>query len=133
MTTPSPNIQIPSLAKSLTEESARQLAEIKPTNHSLAEDTTGHRLVGKTANFDQKIYIHPESYNHLRMELAGHWPGLWSYVGWAMAHKAELFIERMNDATDLKLQFDTAKVDSTCLAYLNALRKMRGISPFQLN
>lgn len=135
MTAPSPHIQIPSLAKSLAEESARQLAEIKPTNHSLPEDSKqyGHWLDGGAQkNFDEKIYMFPESYNQLRKELMNYWPALWEAVGWPMAYKAELFVERMNDATSLKLQFDTAKVESTCLAYLNALRTFRGISEIRL-
>lgn len=126
------SVHIPSLAKALTEESARQLAAIKPTNTSLPLDsvTTGHTPFSEAEaakkNFDQKIYMFPESYNQLRKELINYWPHTWSSVGWSMAYKAEDFVAAMNEALGLKLQFDTQKVEAICLTYLHALRDRRG-------
>lgn len=79
-------------------------------------------------NFDQKIYMFPESYNELRRELVTHWPTLWQHVQWPMAYAAGLFIERMNDALDLYVQMDSHRVDAICTEYLQALRKKRGLS-----
>lgn len=127
----SPQVQIPSLVKSMQEESARQLAEIKPQT-ILAKEDSGpykHKPVDKDAPFSEKVYLFPESYNALRAELFLYWPNLWSQVGWAMAFKAEDFVERMNDALEMKLQLDGNKVDATCQAYLNKLRQLRGLSP----
>lgn len=88
-----------------------------------------HDMDSKAAdkNFDQKIYMFPESYNELRRELVAHWPELWKLVGWPMAYAAGLFIERMNDALDLYVQMDSHRVDAICTEYLQALRKKRGI------
>jgi len=77
-------------------------------------------------NFDEKIFMFPESYNALRKELHDNWPNLWALVGWRMAHRAEEFVEYMNDALDLAVVFDTEAVDFICTTYLNALKKKRG-------
>ena len=79
-------------------------------------------------NFDEKIYMFPESFNALRVELLNYWPSLWQVVGWVMANNAQEFVIRMNDALSMNLQFDTAKVDAICKQYLNRLRKERGLS-----
>lgn len=125
-----PAIILPSLEKSLLEEQNRQLAEIKPQTVLSKEDTgqSAHKLVDPKANFDQKIYMFPESYNALREELYNHWPNLWELVSWCMAFQAEDFVAIMNGALDMKLQVDGNKVDATCQAYLDALRAKRGLS-----
>lgn len=130
MSSSSPNIQIPSLAKAIQEESDRQLAEIKPQQIAGPDDAGAHAhgLVADSAHITEKIYLFPESYNALRRELHDNWPSLWMLVGWAMAHQAETFVEIMNDALDLKLQLDGNKVGATCHIYLNALRAKRGLS-----
>jgi hypothetical protein len=127
----SPTVQIPSLAKSIQQEQERQLAEIKPQLILSKEDSgiSAHRPVGDNAAFTDKIYMFPESYNALRRELHDYWPNLWSAVSWSMAHKAEEFVERMNDALETKVQFDGNKVEATCQHYLNILRALRGLSP----
>ena len=73
------------------------------------------------------FYFFPESFNELRKELtSGHWENLWAVVGWRMAHRAEEFVECMNEALDLAVVFDTEKVDFISRTYLNELRKRRG-------
>jgi hypothetical protein len=125
----SPQVQIPSLEKSLLAEQQRQLDAFVPQKTDLASDATQHDITGSDKkNFDQKIYMFPESYNALRREIFENWPNLWVAVSWAMANRAEYFVEQMNDALDLKLQFDTGKVASICHTYLNALRNKRGLS-----
>lgn len=83
---------------------------------------------GRTKNFDQKIYLFPESYNQLRKELYENWPTLWKLVGWPMAFAANVFVETMNEALDLRVILDSDRVDAICTEYLQALRKKRGLS-----
>lgn len=78
-------------------------------------------------NFDEKIYMFPDSYNALRSELNDHWPTLWAGVQWRMAYKAEEFVEVMNDALDIAVVFDTEAVDFICKTYLKALQAKRGV------
>lgn len=89
-----------------------------------------HHDMEKSANsknFDQKIYMFPESYNELRRELYNNWQdSIWPQVSWAMAFAANLFVERMNEFLDLKVQLDSDRVDYICTVYLNELRKRRG-------
>lgn len=77
-------------------------------------------------NFDQKIYMFPESYNELRKELSTNWPTLWQAVGWPMAYASNMFVSIMNEALDLDVQLDSEKVDAICTEYLQALWKRRG-------
>ena len=86
-----------------------------------------HNVDDKPKNFDQKIYMFPESYNQLRMELHNHWPDLWSRVSWAMAFAANIFVEKMNDELGLAVILDSAKVDAICTEYLQTLRTKRGL------
>jgi hypothetical protein len=80
-----------------------------------------------TKNFDQKVYLFPDSYNELRRELYINWQDtIWPHVSWAMAFAANLFVERMNEFLDLKVQLDSDRVDYICTVYLNELRKRRG-------
>lgn len=81
---------------------------------------------GITKNFDQKIYLFPESYNELRRELHDHWPNLWKVVGWPMAYAANIFVEEMNSALDLRVTLDSDRIDAICTEYLQALWKKRG-------
>jgi hypothetical protein len=82
----------------------------------------------KKKNFDRKIYMFPESYNALRKELMTHWPHTWQGCQWYMANNAQQFVAYMNDALNLKVQFDSAKVDSICKTFLDELRTSRGVS-----
>ena len=86
-------------------------------NHTGAE--------GASKNFDQKIYLFPESYNQLRKELSTYWPNLWAQVSWPMVFAAGMFIERMNDALDMNEQLDSERVDAICTAYLEELHRRR--------
>lgn len=79
----------------------------------------------KHLNFDQKIYWFPPHFNLLRQELFENWKTLWALVGWAMAFRAEMFIEYMNDALDMGLALDSDSVDWTCEQYLIELRRRR--------
>jgi hypothetical protein len=131
---PHANIQIKSLDKSLLEEQDRQIAEFKPQQVAGPDDSGihAHKPLSPeqlaAAHVTDKVYMFPESYTALRRELSEHWPNLWALVAWRMAFKAEEFMEYMNEALDLRLQFDTQKVDAICKIYLDALRKKRGIS-----
>ena len=87
-----------------------------------------HKAARENANTDEKVYMFPPSFNALRTELSDNWPELFSKVGWCMAFDAPVFIEMMDAALDTKTTFDTAKVNSICLKYLNKLRNKRGIS-----
>ncbi len=83
-------------------------------------------FAAKPKNFDQKIYMFPESYNELRKELVTYWPELWKLVGWPMCYAANLFVGIMNDALDLNVVLDSSKVDAICEEFLQALWKKRG-------
>lgn len=79
-------------------------------------------------NFDQKIYMFPESFNALRRELHDNWPNLWALVGYRMAFRADEFVEFMNGALDVKLVLDSDNVDFICSTYLRKLKQLRGLS-----
>lgn len=99
------------------------------TGGESARDSVKHDISNTNSkNFDQKIYMFPESYNALRREIYENWPTLWALVSWRMANKAEEFIEHMNEATDLNIVFDTEKVEWICDQYLTKLRRMRGLN-----
>ena len=80
------------------------------------------------ANFDEKVYLFPESFNALRRELHDYWPNLWQQVGFVMAFDAVVFIELMDAALDTKTTFDSDKVDGICKKYIDLLRNKRGFS-----
>ena len=90
---------------------------------------SGAQAARAGANFDEKIYWMPESYNALRRELHENWPTLFARVGYAMAFDAPMFIEMMDAALDTKTGFDSDRVDATCKKYLDLLRIKRGVSP----
>jgi hypothetical protein len=87
-------------------------------------------------NFDQKLYLFPESFNALRRELDSNWPTLFNTVdpatgyslAWCMVFKAEEFISILNGALDLMVQMDSDNVDAICKTFLDALREKRGVS-----
>ena len=114
-------------ARMLREQEARAISEIKPQTQAVGDDAVQTSIDDKR-NFDQKIYMFPESYNALRREMVQNWPCLWQSVGHAMAFDAHNFTLLMNDALEVKIQFDTGKVESICHTYLNLLRKARGLS-----
>ena len=87
-----------------------------------------HKAPRPGENFDEKVYMFPESYNALRRELYENWPQLFAAVGGPMALDAVHFIELMDAALDTKTTFDSAKVASISLKYLNLLRNKRGLS-----
>lgn len=104
------------LPQLVLQATAWDLANATDTSHS------------DSKNFDQKIYLFPESYNALRKEIYEEWPGLWPLVGWSMAFDGPQFVETMNTALETKIQFDSHKVDAMCIFFLNQLRAARGTS-----
>lgn len=124
------------LGKKITEASNEELANrqdvkvLAPT--AFDKQTLGalaEQDAEKTKHFSQKIYMFPESYNALRKELMDHWPEIWPHVAWHMAHNGPDFVSIMNAGLEMNVQFDSNKVDATCIAFLNKLREKRGISP----
>ncbi len=115
------------------QEDAAQQPKHEAVNYSsaLPEDSEPgkmHKPAPANANFDQKIYMFPESYNALRRELHENWPNLFQTVGYFMAFDSVRFIELMDAALDTKTTFDSQKVDAICKKYLNLLRNKRGLS-----
>ena len=105
--------------------------EAKDYSSALPVDSTPGRMNKEArsgANFDEKIYLFPESYNALRVELNDNWSELWNKVGWCMAFDAIHFVELMDAALDAKTTFDSDKVEAICHKYLNLLRAKRGLS-----
>lgn len=102
--------------------------EVNMYNSGPVDDRPGHIAARPGANFDEKIYMFPDSYNYLRTELNDNWPKLFAHVGYAMAFDAVRFIELMDDALDTKTGFDSAKVDAICKKYIDLLRNKRGLS-----
>lgn len=133
-TNPNPSIQVTGskeveAAKRIIREGDEQVASYKPQQVVDGIDTVQTDVTNsERKNFDEKIYMFPESYNALRRELYEEWPEIWPLVGWYMANNAQMFVNLMNEGTGLKLQFDTSKVESICLTYLNFLRNKRGVS-----
>lgn len=119
------------VAKKLLREGDEQVAAYKPQEIVSGDDdpATLDQTNSDKKNFDQKIYMFPESYNALRKELYEEWPEIWQLVGWVMGNNGPEFVSRMNAGLQMNLQFDTNKVDSICKTYLNRLRKQRGLGP----
>mgnify|MGYP000166513738 CR=1 FL=1 len=118
-------------ATRLLDQSGAEVAAIKQMIVTpVASDAVQHDITdSKSKNFDQKIMMFPESYNALRRELYEQWPELWPLAGWAMAHKPEDFAAIMNAGLEVRVQFDSGKVDEICQIYLDLLRKKRGLGP----
>jgi hypothetical protein len=135
---PNPSIQVTGdkateFAKKLQIAADEEVAAFKPQKILTSEDDAATLEVATGAaerakNFDEKIYMFPESYNALRRELHDYWPVLFTHVGWAMANNGPQFVQQMNDLTGLKIQFDTNKVDAICKEFLSFLRTARGVS-----
>jgi hypothetical protein len=87
-----------------------------------------HKPAPENAHISEKVYLFPESFNALRIEMDSNWPQLWKAAGWYMAFDSITFIEQMDAALDTKTTFDSAKVDAICRKYLNLLRNKRGLS-----
>lgn len=79
----------------------------------------------KTKNFDQKIYMFPPAFNALRKELNDNWPTLWAISSWYMANRPEEFCAIMNEATSLRIIFDSGAVNWMCDKWLDELIRMR--------
>lgn len=122
-------------AAMLREREWEAVAAIKPvTGAAGPEDAQLHDTEDSDKkNFDQKIYWFPESYNALRRELAENWPEIWQQIGWYMAHNPQEFVSGMNWLLGMSVQFDTTKVGSICLAFLNKLRGLRGVSSINVH
>ena len=88
-----------------------------------------HKLVDPNAHISEKVYLFPDSFNALRIELNDHFPHLFQVVGWPMVNDGIRFIELMDGALDTKTTFDSAKVDAISKKYLDLLRALRGLSP----
>lgn len=122
-------------------ERERQLESTRPdesrpgTDRSL-DSPNRHDIADGRKNFDQKIYYFPESFNALRRELEENWLEFFTTVNpldgtspaWCMVHNAPQFIGYCNGATGLSVQFDSENVSGICGEFLNAFRKMRGVS-----
>jgi hypothetical protein len=134
--------------KEATDERAQKIASSEHDAGILAPDAAlpknqQHEYSGDSAakqkNFDQKVYLFPESFNALRRELEDNWPNLFNEfnpeigmsIGYAMAFNSEVFIGAMNGALDMAEQYDSGNVDAICKAFLNALRAKRGVSKLQ--
>ena len=127
MSKATPNVIVSSLLRAMQEDDINHAESIRPqTSVGPIEET---QAATPGASFSEKIYIFPDSYNALRRELHDFWPTLWPVAGYCMAHKSDDFVEVMNIALDLRLQYDTARVDTICKIYLDALRKLRGLAP----
>ena len=138
------------LEKAFFEEQERIDARQVELSKQYGEETEGsdkkldkqhqHDYAGEEAakkkNFDQKIYMFPESFNALRKELYERWPTFFMTVnpetGTSLAHdmvnNAAQFIGTMNGALDLHVQFDSDNIDGICKEFLDALRVKRGLS-----
>lgn len=126
--------------KARLDQLAKQYGIETPGGDKQLDKNQQHNYAGdeaaKKKNFDEKIYMFPESFNALRREMEGYWPtlfnqvppGLETSIAYDMVFDAPQFVARMNGALDLQLQADSENVDGICKAYLNALRKLRGIS-----
>ena len=125
-----------STASALIADQENFLDNIKPLTVAGAEDSGvhAHKPLDNpdAAHITEKIYMFPESFNALRRELSENWPHLWAAVSWPMAFKAEDFVSLMNEALNMRIQFDGNRVDATCTTYLNELRRLRGLSGFTM-
>jgi hypothetical protein len=86
--------------------------------------------VNKHNHFSEKLYIFPESFHALRIELQTNWPNLWNsplqYLMWA---DQASFIETLCEALGIvMLTFDSANLDGYSKQFLDALRTRRGLS-----
>lgn len=128
---PNPTVQVTGdkqqeLAKKIILDGDEQVANLKPQKILSGDDREQHSLEDSNRkNFDQKIYMFPESFNALRKELSQNWPALWQKVGWLMGNNGPQFVEVMNQELDTKVQFDSGKVDAICQEFLFVLQFSR--------
>ena len=121
-------------------ELAKQHGEETAGSDKALDNNQQHNYTGddaaKKKNFDQKIYLFPESFNALRRELYEHWPTFFMQVNpetrtslaYDMANNAPQFVGVMNEALDLAVQMDSDNIDAICKEFLDALRGKRGLS-----
>lgn len=134
--------------KEATDERAQKIAAAEHDAGFFAPDAAlpknqQHDYSGEAAakqkNFDQKVYLFPESFNALRRELEDHYPTLFhtpdpetgTSLAYDMAFDSASFIGKLNGALDLAVQYDSGDVDGVCKTFLNALRIKRGVSRLQ--
>lgn len=103
----------------------KEHTEAGPVDHSRYQHSYTGDEDAKSKNFDQKIYMFPESFNALRRELCDYWPHLWSLVSKDMGTNAQRFVYKMNQELETSVQFDTARVDSICQFFLTTLQNAR--------
>lgn len=97
-----------------------------------------HNPVAQNEHISKKTYYFPPSFNALRRELQDHWKDFFETISpltgtspaWCMVFDAPQFIGFMNGFTGLSQQMDSENVEGICFNFLNALRKMRGVSEF---
>lgn len=118
----------------------KQYGEDTPGSDRKLDAIHQHNYAGdeaaKKKNFDQKIYMLPESFNALRRELHENWrtlfyavnPETGTSLGHDMAFNAPQFIGILNGVLNLQVQLDSDNVEEICNTFLNALRKKRGVS-----
>ena len=86
----------------------------------------------KSHKAEHILYLHSEEFNALRRELHDFWRDTyWARHGWKMVNMPAEFVADM--CTDLGLVFigfDSGDEAGTCLRFLNALRRKRGVSEF---
>lgn len=104
---------------------------------SVFRNDATNEAAAKQKNFDQKIYLFPESFNALRRELEENYPTFFfdpnpefqgKSAGWCMVYDAPTFVAMCNGALDMLVQFDTNNVDGICKQFLDGFRKLRGVS-----
>jgi hypothetical protein len=81
-------------------------------------------------HFSEKLFIFPESFHALRIELQTYYPNLWNtpiqYLLWA---DQAGFVEKMTEALSMVIRdFDSANLDGYCKQFLDELRERRGVS-----
>lgn len=90
----------------------------------------------KKKNFDQKIYLFPQSFNALRRFMEENYPVFFNTVNpdtgvstaYCMVNDAPQFIGLMNGAFDLAEQMDSDDIEGICKRFLDAARIKKGLS-----
>lgn len=108
-----------------------------PAPDSVLGANEQHRPVAQNEAFDKKVYFFPEEFNALRRELQENYKEFFETINpltgtspaYCMVFDAPQFIGYCNGVTGLAQQFDAGNVAGICKNFLNAFRKMRGVSP----
>lgn len=142
-----PNLSRTPLERAFLEEQDREAARIVVLNKQHDNTVVGgdaslpanqqNKAAAPNATAKDKIYLFPPAFNALREELETNWPALMCTtdpkngrsLGWYMAFDAPEFISAMNSALDMEEQMDSDDVQGICHRFLNALRKLRNVSP----